>query len=171
MTLLTGIIYPLAITGMAQLLFNKNANGSLIKNSVGTVVGSSLIAQRFQDPKYFWPRPSSIDYNPMPSGGSNLGPTSADLLNKVTERRANGASGEMLFASASGLDPHISPKAAVVQAARIAQARHVTLEQVLAILSVDKSSTFIQNRQFGFLGEERVNVLELNLALDERLNL
>lgn len=162
MTILTGFVYPALITLIAQVAFSDKANGSLISKN-GRIIGSELIAQSFKDPKYFWPRPSAIDFNPMPSGGSNLGPTSADLAAKVKERASQGMSGELLFASGSGLDPHISPQAAVGQIPRVAQARGVPEAAVRSI--VDQ---FVERRQFGILGESRVNVLKLNLALDER---
>jgi K+-transporting ATPase ATPase C chain len=161
MTLLTGFAYPLAMTGIAQVMFPDKANGSIVKNPSGAAIGSSFIAQKFTGTKYFWARPSGFDYNPMPSGGSNLAPISLDLLAKVKERKDQGLSDDLLFASSSGLDPQISPKGAYNQIARVAKARSVNEEVVRAMVA--KS---IEGRQFGFLGEERVNVLKLNLALD-----
>src|SRR6185369_2615902 len=111
LSILTGLVYPLVVTGVAQVIFPNQAGGSLIVRH-HQVVGSSLMAQSFKDSKYFWPRPSAVDYNPLPSGGSNFGPTSKDLLEKIKERRSAGLTGELLFASASGLDPHISPNTA-----------------------------------------------------------
>lgn len=154
MTVLTGLIYPLSMTVISQLLFPEKANGKL-----------ELIAQKFTQEKYFWSRPSAIDYNPMPSGGTNLGPISQDLLAKVNERKAIGATDDLLFASGSGLDPQISPKNAYNQIPRVAKARGVKEETLRDIVR-----SHIEGRQFGFLGEERVNVLTLNLALDERQN-
>lgn len=164
MTLLTGVVYPFLMTSASQILFSNKANGSLIKNKDGVVVGSELIAQGFKQEKYFWPRPSAIDYNPMLSGGSNLGPTSQDLRAKVKERETTGATGDLLFASGSGLDPHISPESAQAQITRIAGARNVNESKVMEIVN-----EFVEARQLSFLGENRVNVVRLNIALDERL--
>ncbi|MNJ98505.1 Potassium-transporting ATPase C chain [compost metagenome] len=170
-TVLLGLLYPLVMTGLAQIFFAEKAGGSLIYNKEGQVVGSSLIAQKFENPKYFWPRPSSQDYNPLPSGGTNLGMTSQDLKKSVDERRAKWAEAasssaevplDLLFASGSGLDPHISPAAAQYQAARVAQVRGLETQQVQ-----DLVNTMTRGRQFGILGEPTVNVLVLNKALDE----
>jgi K+-transporting ATPase ATPase C chain len=163
LTLLTGIIYPLAMTGVAQLLFPKQANGSRIIEN-GKVVGSDLIAQKFESPRYFWPRPSSADYATVPSGASNKGPTSADLKKSIDERGAKfgkDAPVDLLTASGSGLDPHISPEAARLQLARVAAARNMSIQKIADV--VDQT---IEVPQFGLLGEPRVNVLKLNLALD-----
>jgi len=155
-TFLTGLLYPLFVTGVAQLAFHDKANGT-----------PSLLAQKFTSPKYFWPRPSAGDFGTVPSGASNFGPTSAALRKAVQERRdklgAN-APADLLYASGSGLDPHISPEAARFQIARVAAARGVGAEKIAAL--VEK---FVEPPQLGFLGEPRVNVLLLNLALD-RLN-
>ncbi len=165
LSIITGVIYPLLITGVGRSFFAKEAGGSLV--TVGDkVIGSELIGQNFKDPKYFWPRPSSIDYNPMPSGGSNLGPISADLKKAYDERKNgnNEIPQDMLFASASGLDPHVSPAAAKYQASRVAEARAFSTEQIsLLNLLIDKAT---EKRDLGFLGDERVNVLKLNFALD-----
>ncbi|MGC3990338.1 MAG: potassium-transporting ATPase subunit KdpC [Chthoniobacteraceae bacterium] len=164
MTVLTGFVYPLAITGASQLLFHAQANGSLVTDAKGQVTGSTLLAQPFSDPKYFWPRPSAASYATVASGASNLGPTSAALVKAIAANRqqfGNDAPVEMLTASASGLDPHISPLAARLQVPRVALARHLEETKVNAL--VDQA---IEGRQLGFLGEERVNVLALNLALD-----
>lgn len=171
LTLLTGVIYPLAVTGVAQGLFPRQANGSLIEKD-GQVVGSELIGQSFDDPKYFWGRPSATSYNPLPSSGSNLGPTNPTLTDAVQVRIAALRTADpdntlpipvdLVTASASGLDPHISVAAALYQVARVAQARGLPEDQVRHL--VDQ---FTEGRTFGFLGEPRVNVLELNLALDE----
>jgi K+-transporting ATPase ATPase C chain len=169
--LVTGILYPLAVTGLAQLFFPFHANGSLIEVG-GQVVGSELIGQAFNDAKYFWSRPSAIEYNPMPSSGSNLGPTSQELQEQVQQREQDLRSlyelpadaslpPDLLFASGSGLDPHISPAAARLQIPRVAQARGMTNEQVANL--VEQS---IETAQLGLLGEPRVNVFLLNLALD-----
>ena len=173
LTIITGLLYPLAVTGVAQLLFPQQANGSLIVRR-GAVVGSSLVGQPFSGPGYFHPRPSLAGkgYDAMASGGSNLGPLSRDLVEAVGRRVAeyreeNGlASGtavpaDAVTASASGLDPDISPENARLQAGRVARARGLPEPQVLALVA---DST--RGRTFGVLGEPRVNVLELNLALD-----
>ncbi len=164
-TLLTGIIYPLCITGMAKRFFANSAQGSLIEYK-GKMIGSALIGQNFKTPKYFWPRPSAIDYNPLPSGGSNLGPTSKELQNQVQQRKNQGLAFDLLSTSASGLDPHISPEAAFFQIDRIAQARNLKESSVAELRRI--VSSHIEKRQFGFLGEPRVNVLLLNLAVDEK---
>ena len=164
LTLLTGILYPLAMTGVAQLVFPKQANGSRITEN-GKLVGSDLIAQKFESPKYFWPRPSSADYATIPSGASNKGPTSADLKKSIDERRekfGKDAPVDLLTASGSGLDPHISPEGARSQMERIATARNVSIPKISAL--VDEA---IEQPQFGFLGEPRVNVVRLNRALDQ----
>ncbi len=162
-TVLTGAIYPSLVTLIAQLSFPHQANGSLIFEK-SKIVGSELIAQSFKDPKYFWPRPSAVDFNPLPSGGSNLSPTNKDLLLKIEERKAQGFSDELLFASASGLDPHISKAAATAQIERIIKARMMNASSKAEILNL--ISEAFEARQLGFLGEPRINVLKLNLALD-----
>jgi potassium-transporting ATPase KdpC subunit len=164
LTLLTGIIYPLAMTGIAQLLFPRQANGSRIVEN-GKLLGSDLIVQKFESPRYFWPRPSAADYATVASGASNKGPTSADLRKAIDERRAkfgNEAPVDLLTASGSGLDPHISPEAARSQIPRVADARKMSIQQISAL--VDQAT---EQPQFGFLGEPRVNVLRLNQALDQ----
>lgn len=163
-TILLGAIYPLAITLLAQAAFPTEANGSLIERR-GTLVGSRLIAQGFKEARYFWPRASAVDYNPLPSGGSNLSATSAALTAKVAERAAAGAEGELRYASASGLDPHISPAGAAAQAARVAAARSLDAEGERRLRELVARAT--RPRFAGFLGEPTVNVLELNLAVDE----
>jgi potassium-transporting ATPase KdpC subunit len=169
MTFLTGLAYPLAMTAVSQLLFKDKANGSLLERG-GHAVGSEFVAQKFESAKYFWSRPSGGDYNPLPSGGTNLGQTSEALKKQVDERTAklqaaHGAETpipqDLLFASSSGLDPHISPEAALYQVSRVATARGLSLEQVKSLVN-----QHVEGRQIGFLGEPRVNVLQLNLALD-----
>jgi K+-transporting ATPase ATPase C chain len=167
-----GVLYPLVITGIAQVAFHDQANGSLLVRS-GTVVGSELLAQQFTSDKYFWPRPSAGSYATVPSGASNLGPTSQALQSNVTANATAFRTGnklaadapvpaDMVFTSASGLDPHISPEAARLQVARVALARGMRVEPVRAL--VEK---FVEPPQCGIFGEERVNVLRLNLALDD----
>jgi K+-transporting ATPase ATPase C chain len=172
-TVLAGIAYPLVVTGVAQLLWHDKANGSLVKED-GTVVGSSLIGQQFSDPKYFHPRPSAAGsgYDGLASGGSNLGPTNPDFLKSIEDRVAayrkennlpvtQTVPVDAVTASASGLDPEISVANAKLQAARVAAARGMTVDQVLALVNAHTTG-----RQWGFLGEPGVNVLDLNLALD-----
>ena len=172
-TVICGGIYPAVVTGIASVLFPKQAGGSLITDKNGRVVGSSLIGQPFSDPKYFWPRPSAttdFGFNPMASGGSNSGPTNPDYLKTVAERVKTlhdaGLTGpvpaDLVQASASGLDPHIMPESAGVQIPRVARARGMTEETLRKLVSAH-----IEDRQLGFLGEPRVNVLALNLALDK----
>jgi K+-transporting ATPase ATPase C chain len=162
-TLLTGVVYPLAVTVIARVAFPKQADGSLIVRN-GTIVGSSLLAQKCEDPRYFWPRPSAGDYATVASGASNKGPTSADLVKAISERReklGKDAPADMLTASGSGLDPHISPEAAAFQIDRVAAARKISRGKIAEIVG-----TCLEAPQLGILGEPRVNVLQLNLALD-----
>ncbi|HTR80308.1 MAG TPA: potassium-transporting ATPase subunit KdpC [Bacteroidota bacterium] len=176
-TILTGMIYPLAVTGISQLIFPGKANGSLIKKD-GKVLGSELIGQPFSDPKYFWSRLSATGpfaYNAGASSGSNYGPLNPALLDAVKKRvqdlKAVDSMNtklipvDLVTASGSGLDPHISVAAALYQAPRVARSRGLTEARVQSL--IDKCT---EGRQLGFLGEARVNVLELNLALDEANN-
>lgn len=174
MTVVLGIGYPLVVLGIAQLAANNAANGSQITDNTGTVVGSTLIGQQFDGPNWFAGRPSAAGdgYDAMASGGSNLAADSTDLLDLVNERRAQIAADngvdpadvppDALTASGSGLDPDISPAYALLQADRVAAARGLTPDQVR-----DLVTAHIQGRALGFIGEERVNVLELNLALQQ----
>jgi K+-transporting ATPase ATPase C chain len=173
---LCGVLYPVVITVIAQVAFHDRAEGSLVLRD-GKLVGSELLAQQFTDPKHFWSRPSAASFGTGPSGiagssGSNLGPTSAQLQTNVRTaakalREAHKlpadapVPADLVYASASGLDPHISPEAARFQVARIASARGMNEDQLRAL--VEK---FVEPPQWGFLGEARVNVLLLNLALD-----
>jgi potassium-transporting ATPase KdpC subunit len=171
-TVITGIVYPLAVTGVAQALFAGKADGSYIERN-GQVVGSALIGQPFKGPEYFHPRPSAVGYDGSLSSGSNLGPTNPDLLAAV-ERRADRYREEnglppgaevpvdAVTASGSGLDPDISVANARLQAPRVADVRGMDVTEVLDLVGEHTA-----DRTFGFLGEPRVNVLELNLALDD----
>jgi potassium-transporting ATPase KdpC subunit len=173
-TILTGFMYPLAVTGIAQVLFPHQANGSIITRN-GRPVGSALIGQQFEDPKYFWGRPSATSpypYNGALSSGSNLGPNNPDLV-KAVQSRINdlhaadpgneaGIPVDLVTASGSGLDPHISPDAALYQTERVARIRGIDVAKVRALVAA-----YTEQRQFGILGEPSVNVLKLNLALDE----
>jgi K+-transporting ATPase ATPase C chain len=174
---LTGLLYPLVMTGIAQGLFHHKAEGSFVTDGAGKVVGSELLAQGFASPGYFQPRPSAAGekgYDPLASGGSNLGPTSKKLQDQAAANLGNlqkenpGAPGlvpvELVTASGSGLDPHLSPATALWQAPRVARARGVSLDRVRTL--VEES---VEGRDLGILGEPRVNVLQLNLALDRRL--
>lgn len=163
LTIITSVAYPLIVTGIGQLSFPHEANGSLVRNG-DQVIGSELLAQKFTNPAYFAPRPSAADYATVPSGASNQGYTSQKLVEAIAERRdqwGTNAPADLLTASGSGLDPDISPEAAYFQADRIAKARGQREEDVRQLIE-----SLIQKPQLGFLGEPRVNVLTLNLALD-----
>jgi K+-transporting ATPase ATPase C chain len=175
LTLLTGVVYPLAITIIAQAIFPRQANGSVIERQ-GQPIGSELIGQAFDDPRFFWGRPSAtekIPYNAASSSGSNLGPTNPDLLKAVKERiemlrqahpnQSGPVPVDLVTASASGLDPHISPAAAEYQITRVAKARGLSEDRIRELVTAHT-----EGRTFGLLGEPRVNVLKLNLALDEK---
>lgn len=167
-SVITGIAYPLLVTGIAQVAFRDKANGSLIEKN-GKVLGSRLIGQPFAEPKYFWGRPSAtspMPYNGASSSGSNQGPTNPALKDAIAERiKALGGAtpvpADLVTASGSGLDPHISPAAAEYQIARIAKARGLSEDKLRELVRAHA-----EGRQLGILGEPRVNVLELNLALD-----
>ena len=172
LTLVTGVIYPLLVTGFARL-FPNAATGSVIERD-GKAVGSALIGQPFSDPKYFWSRPSAtspMPYNGASSSGSNLGPTNKALADAAAARlkalrdadpgNRQAVPADLVTASASGLDPHISPQAAQYQIGRVARARHVSEDSLRALVAAHT-----EGRALGLLGEPRVNVLQLNLALD-----
>jgi potassium-transporting ATPase KdpC subunit len=175
MTLLTGVLYPLLMTGFAQLSYPLKANGSLVKKD-GKIIGSDLIGQKFDSSIYFWSRPSAIGYNPIPSGASNYGPTSNILRKQVDIRRIFYAKmnsidkvvsipKEMIFASGSGLDPDISPESALLQVERISKARKFDNNQKEKL--INKINDMTEGPQFFLLGEKRINVLLLNLELDK----
>jgi potassium-transporting ATPase KdpC subunit len=174
-TILTGVIYPLAVTGISQAFLSRQANGSLIDRD-GSVVGSGIIGQRFTQAKYFHSRPSKSGkdgYDPMHSGGSNLSVSNPDFISMAVSNREavqnenmnrNAVPNDMIMSSASGLDPDISLESAVFQAKRVAVARNVSEEQVISIINKVKEEPLA-----GIIGEEKVNVLELNLELDKSI--
>lgn len=176
LTLATGIVYPLAVTGVVNLVAPRQANGSVLTSPAGAAVGSTLIAQKFTEPKYFWPRPSAGDFATVASGTSNLGPTASALRDAIAERakalrEAHGLTGdapvpeELLMASGSGLDPHLSPETVRFQFERVAKARGFNAAQRDALQTAIAAAT--EAPQLGCLGQERINVLKLNLALDQ----
>ena len=171
-TILLGIVYPLVVTGLAQLIFPKQANGQLIQKN-GTTIGSSIIAQGFSSPGYFHPRPSFAGngYDPLNTNGSQLGPTNQKLIDRVkgdvataqAENPGTPVPVDLVTTSASGFDPHITPAAAEFQLGRVAKERGASVDQLRALVA-----KHTEGRQLGFLGEARVNVLELNLDLDQQ---
>ena len=172
LSITTGVIYPGVVTIISRLAFPHQAGGSLIHRADGTAVGSSLVGQPFSDPKYFWPRPSATSgfpYNPQASGGANLGPTNKDFLKQVADRvkswQDTGISGpippDLVLASGSGLDPHLSLEGAALQIPRVARARGFDEMRVHRLVQEQA-----EGRQLGFLGAPRVNVVKLNLSLD-----
>ncbi len=178
LTILTGVIYPIVMTFLAQWMFPRQANGSLVTQN-GTIVGSELIGQKFTSERYFHSRPSAIDYNPLPSGGSNFGPTSKALQDSVHASQRQFISQnklaagvdvpkEMLFASGSGLDPHISPEAALLQIVRVANARQLDSSKIEQLKLLVQHYT--EAPQWNIFGQVRVNVIKLNLALDREFH-
>jgi K+-transporting ATPase ATPase C chain len=175
MTVLTGIIYPAIVTLTAQLLFRDKANGSLVIVG-GSIRGSKLIGQKYENPGYFWSRPSAIGYNPLPSGGSNLGPANPELRKEIIMRESEfkelndlpdslkSLPSEMICSSASGLDPDISPEAAMLQVHRVAEARSMNSKQEEQLKELIVSMS--ENQRFSVLGEPRINVFLLNLRTD-----
>jgi len=169
-TIALGVVYPVAVTGLAQAFFPAQANGQLIYRD-GRLIGSRILGQGFSSPGYFRSRPSASDYDATASGGSNLGPTNRTLVDRVRARalaamRENGGSAvpaDLVTASGSGLDPHISPAAAAFQVSRVARERGLSEEEVRRLVRA-----FTEEASFGLLGEARVSVLPLNLALDAR---
>jgi K+-transporting ATPase ATPase C chain len=170
-TVITGLAYPIAITVISQAVFKEKANGSILVSGTNNV-GSSLLAQQFTGSNYFWPRPSSCTYTTLPSGASNLGPTSGQLKTNVlgnadSLRSAHGLDTnapvppELLFASGSGVDPHITPDGALFQVKRVAKSRGIEPEKLAKFVE-----GFVEQPQFGVFGEPRVNVLVMNLAMD-----
>src|ERR1022692_716590 len=172
LTIITGILYPLAVTGIAQTIFHKQANGSLIERD-GKVIGSEIIGQNFTKPEYFHPRPSQNSYDAANSGGSNLGPTNPALADRLKKDAAQFRKdnpdftgpipADAITTSASGLDPEITPANALAQASRVAKARGVAGDAVRNLIAANT-----QQRDLGVLGEPRVNVLKLNMALDQQ---
>lgn len=171
LTAFTGVLYPSLVTVIAQVLFKDKASGSLLSKG-DLVLGSSLIGQQFSSPAYFWPRPSASGYNAIPSSASNLGPTSEALKMEVADRKEALAPyikgdipADMVTASGSGLDPHISPSAAYAQVDHVVSARNLTSDQALQLAQLISQN--IESPQLGIFGAPRVNVLKLNLAVDK----
>jgi potassium-transporting ATPase KdpC subunit len=166
-TVITGLVYPLAITGVAQIIFPRQANGSLVEKN-GKIIGSNLIGQKFESAKYFYGRPSAVDYKADASGGSNAGPTSKALFERVASTTKKFQSQnpakvpvDLVTTSASGLDPDITPAAALFQVPRVAKARGLTPQRLRQLVEEHTEGRFL-----GLLGEPHVNVLSLNIALD-----
>ena len=174
MTVLTGIIYPLFVTTISRSIFPYQSKGSLIVKD-GKIIGSELIGQKFDSTIYFWSRPSFVDYNPLPSGGSNYGPTSVKLQKIVNDKRhafdsanyvtASATPSEMITASASGLDPHISPSTAYMQVERVSKSRGFSEKQKTELKNL--IAQLSEYPQFHLFGEDRINVLKLNIELDK----
>ncbi|MGE0435273.1 MAG: potassium-transporting ATPase subunit KdpC [Planctomycetota bacterium] len=177
-TLLVGVVYPLLVTGIAQVVWPNEANGSLIAGAGDTPAGSALVGQSFSQPYYFWGRLSAVNYDGDGSGGTNFGPLHNDLLANATARATALVAADpqattkgpvpvdLLTASSSGLDPHITPAGALYQVARVATARHADADAIRKLVE-----EHTEGRTFGVFGEPRVNVLKLNLALDQRFPL
>jgi K+-transporting ATPase ATPase C chain len=176
LTIITGVIYPLAVTLISNLIFPSKSEGSMIRTSDGKIIGSELIGQGFDSIKYFMPRPSAISYNPMPSGASNWGPTSDTLKKTIDARRKEYLKTNMLsegthvpedaiFASVSGVDPHISVENVMIQSKRIAIVRKFDKNRSDKLMEL--INRLIEKPQLGILGEERINVLILNIELDK----
>lgn len=174
LAVITGVVYPLLVTGASQILFPWKASGSLIRDANDGIIGSMLIGQPFDGPKYFWPRPSAttdFPYNALASGGSQLGPTNDELMAQVSRRlepyRTSGGysavPADLVTASGSGLDPHITLEAALIQIPRIARARNISEDEIRGAV-MDR----LEGRQLLFMGRPRINVLDINLALDRR---
>lgn len=174
MIFLTGVVYPGIVTAITSILFHKEARGSLVERN-GVIIGSELIGQNFDSLKYFWSRPSVNNYNPLPSGASNLGLSNPLLINKINKRKEDfllvnkikqeiNIPPEMVTASASGLDPNISPEAALMQVSRVARARGMDIIRQDQLIDLINDMT--EKRQFSLLGEPRINVFLLNLSLD-----
>ncbi len=161
-TLIVGVIYPVSVTLVGQTLFPRQAKGSLIWKD-HQVIASTLLAQKILSPRLFWPRPSAADYKAVPSGASNLGPTSDTLKQEIQKRQTLGMTQELLFSSGSGLDPHISPDAAFGQLPRIVSLRKLSENQTQELKRLIENS--VESRGWNFLGEPRINVMELNLKL------
>jgi len=172
---LFGLVYPLLVLGVGRIVFPQQAEGSFIRNSDGAIMGSELVGQAFNRPEYFHGRPSGVNYNAASTGGTNYGPSNPDHLAAVRERAAaiverEGVSldeipSDLVTASGGGLDPHISPAAALIQVERIAGERRIAPDRVRELVAANTEGPAL-----GFLGQPRVNVLELNLALDEEVN-
>lgn len=173
---LLGGVYHVALWAVGQLAFPAQAEGSLVRRGDGSVIGSRLIAQKFERPEYFHPRPSAVDYNAASTGGSNYGPSNPDHLKAVQERvdviateegvTARQIPSEMVTASGAGLDPHIPPDVAALQAVRVARSRNIAADAVRELIAVHTEPP-----ELGFLGRARVNVLQLNVALDDRFGI